>query len=128
MFTIVGIQPKGNQIWAVRSAWGNLLRPKLILEQQREGRALVSWVVHEVPNSYGWALLWGDAPEVSLDLRTGDTLAILGTNVGLGDVVAAVTSAFGVKPCGACKQRQEWLNKKVPKVWRSNSHPRAFKH
>ena len=33
---------------------------------------------------------------------------------GLGDVVAKVTSAVGVKPCGKCKKRQAKLNKVVP--------------
>lgn len=33
---------------------------------------------------------------------------------GLGDVVAAVTSAVGIKPCGGCKQRQALLNRAVP--------------
>lgn len=33
---------------------------------------------------------------------------------GLGDVVAAVTSAVGITPCGGCKQRQEALNRAVP--------------
>jgi hypothetical protein len=33
---------------------------------------------------------------------------------GLGDVVANVTSAVGIKPCGGCKQRQEKLNQLVP--------------
>ena len=33
---------------------------------------------------------------------------------GLGDVVAKVTSAVGVKPCGKCKERQAKLNKLVP--------------
>lgn len=33
---------------------------------------------------------------------------------GLGDVVAAVTSAVGIKPCGGCKRRQEALNGLVP--------------
>lgn len=33
---------------------------------------------------------------------------------GLGDAVARVTSAVGVKPCGGCKKRQEALNKMVP--------------
>jgi hypothetical protein len=28
----------------------------------------------------------------------------------LGDAVAALTTAVGVKPCGKCKQRQEALN------------------
>lgn len=33
---------------------------------------------------------------------------------GLGDVVAAATSAVGIKPCGGCKKRQEALNRLVP--------------
>jgi hypothetical protein len=30
--------------------------------------------------------------------------------MGLGDVVAAVTKAVGIKPCGGCKERQAALN------------------
>lgn len=33
---------------------------------------------------------------------------------GLGDVIAKVTKAIGIEPCDGCKDRQEWLNKKVP--------------
>ncbi len=33
---------------------------------------------------------------------------------GLGDVVAKVTSAVGIKPCGGCKERQAKLNKSFP--------------
>ena len=33
---------------------------------------------------------------------------------GLGDVVASVTSAVGIKPCGGCKERQAALNRLVP--------------
>ena len=33
---------------------------------------------------------------------------------GLGDVVASVTSAVGIKPCGGCNKRREALNKLVP--------------
>lgn len=33
---------------------------------------------------------------------------------GLGDVVAKVTTAIGIRPCGGCKKRQEQLNKAVP--------------
>jgi hypothetical protein len=29
---------------------------------------------------------------------------------GLGDSIAKVTKKVGVKPCGGCKKRQEWLN------------------
>lgn len=30
---------------------------------------------------------------------------------GLGDTIAKVTEAVGIKPCGSCKKRQEALNK-----------------
>lgn len=33
---------------------------------------------------------------------------------GLGDTIAKLTSAVGIKPCGGCKKRQEWLNKAIP--------------
>lgn len=33
---------------------------------------------------------------------------------GLGDTIAKVTSAVGIKPCGGCKKRQAKLNKRVP--------------
>lgn len=33
---------------------------------------------------------------------------------GLGDVLAKVTSAFGITPCQPCKLRQAWLNQKIP--------------
>lgn len=34
--------------------------------------------------------------------------------LGIGDTVAAVTTAAGIKPCGACKKRQAALNKATP--------------
>ena len=33
---------------------------------------------------------------------------------GIGDTVAAVTTAAGIKPCGGCKKRQAALNKATP--------------
>jgi hypothetical protein len=33
---------------------------------------------------------------------------------GIGDAVAAATSAAGIKPCGACKRRQAALNRLTP--------------
>jgi hypothetical protein len=33
---------------------------------------------------------------------------------GLGDTLAKITSAVGIKPCGGCKTRQEALNRLVP--------------
>ena len=32
---------------------------------------------------------------------------------GLGDTIAKVTTALGIKPCGGCKKRQEALNKLI---------------
>jgi hypothetical protein len=33
---------------------------------------------------------------------------------GLGDAIATVTTAMGIKPCGGCKDRQNALNAAVP--------------
>lgn len=33
---------------------------------------------------------------------------------GLGDTIAKMTSAIGIKPCGGCKERQKKLNEKFP--------------
>ena len=33
---------------------------------------------------------------------------------GIGDMVAKMTSAVGIKPCSGCKKRQAWLNKLFP--------------
>jgi hypothetical protein len=38
----------------------------------------------------------------------------IGGSRGLGDTIAKVTSAVGIKPCGGCKERQEKLNRLVP--------------
>jgi len=35
---------------------------------------------------------------------------------GLGDTVAKITSAVGIKPCGGCKERQVLLNRVLPYV------------
>lgn len=33
---------------------------------------------------------------------------------GLGDTIARITSAVGIKPCSGCKKRQEKLNAMFP--------------
>ena len=33
---------------------------------------------------------------------------------GLGDIIKRLTDAVGVPQCEGCKQRQQWLNDKVP--------------
>ncbi len=42
---------------------------------------------------------------------------------GLGDVVAKVTAAVGVQPCGGCKKRQAQLNYMVPFNWEHKAPP-----
>lgn len=37
--------------------------------------------------------------------------------VGLGDVIAAGTSAVGIKPCSPCEERRRRLNQMFP-LWR----------
>jgi hypothetical protein len=33
---------------------------------------------------------------------------------GLGSAVKEVTMALGVQPCGGCKKRADWLDRKFP--------------
>jgi hypothetical protein len=33
---------------------------------------------------------------------------------GLGDTIAKITSAVGIKPCGGCAKRQMYLNRLIP--------------
>lgn len=35
-------------------------------------------------------------------------------STGLGDTIAKITTALGIKPCGGCKKRQTWLNEHFP--------------
>jgi len=44
---------------------------------------------------------------------TNISVPFLHQSVGLGDAVARMTQAFGVKPCGGCQQRKEALNRRV---------------
>jgi pantoate kinase len=37
--------------------------------------------------------------------------ATIKRGVGLGDMIAKITSAVGIKPCKGCKKRQSWLNR-----------------
>jgi hypothetical protein len=38
---------------------------------------------------------------------------------GLGDVVASVTHAVGITPCGGCSERRQALNQIVPNPFKS---------
>jgi orotate phosphoribosyltransferase len=42
---------------------------------------------------------------------------------GIGDVIAKVTSAVGIKPCGGCKGRQRTLNRLFPFAWNKAANP-----
>lgn len=46
--------------------------------------------------------------------RQREVNKIINRSLGLGDTIAKATKAVGIKPCGGCKKRQAWLNKKVP--------------
>jgi hypothetical protein len=37
----------------------------------------------------------------------------LQTKDGLGDVIAQMTKAIGIKPCGSCEERRKLLNKLI---------------
>jgi hypothetical protein len=41
-------------------------------------------------------------------------VATMGPSRGLGDTIAKITSAVGIKPCGGCKKRQAALNERFP--------------
>ncbi len=43
--------------------------------------------------------------------------------VGLGDAVSRIAQAVGVKPCGGCAQRADWLNRHMIFVG-SNHRPK----
>ena len=47
-------------------------------------------------------------------MLTKQTVTAYSHSTGLGDTIAKMTKAVGVKPCGGCKKRQEILNKAVP--------------
>jgi len=52
----------------------------------------------------------GDVPE-DFNPDQGEESNVPQKSRGLGDTIAKATKAFGIKPCGACKKRQEKLNK-----------------
>lgn len=52
----------------------------------------------------------GHSPVTSLDKRAREPKK----SRGLGDTIAKLTKAVGIKSCGGCKKRQEALNKLVP--------------
>jgi hypothetical protein len=53
-----------------------------------------------------------EGPERTDELKA--KLIPLTVSRGVGDTIAKVTRAIGVKPCGGCKKRQEALNRIFP--------------
>ena len=39
---------------------------------------------------------------------------------GLGDVVASVTHAVGIRPCGGCQERRQTLNEILPNPFKAD--------
>lgn len=57
----------------------------------------------------------GTSEEVSESAKRAISISgVSNRSSGLGDTIAKVTSAVGIKPCGGCKKRQRQLNKLVP--------------
>ena len=46
--------------------------------------------------------------------KSDSEILMEGKSTGLGDTIAKITTKIGIKPCGACKRRQKFLNKKFP--------------
>lgn len=40
------------------------------------------------------------------------------SHYGLGDVIAGMTKAVGIKPCTPCQKRQQQLNGMLPRLFR----------
>jgi len=52
--------------------------------------------------------------ETHIRMTRDNWLAISGASRGLGDTIAKMTGAVGIKPCAGCKKRQAALNRIVP--------------
>jgi hypothetical protein len=49
-----------------------------------------------------------------MDLLDRGGSVVTSESQGLGDTIAKMTKAIGIKPCGGCTKRHEYLNKKIP--------------
>jgi hypothetical protein len=112
---ITGAEPRGNQVWIAKGKWSGL-GPGELLRQYRGEEKLSEWVVNSVPRPDDWVELWGDGPDDQLDLQAGDSLwvTVVEEPVGFGDVIAELTTMFGIPPCGSCEERKRWLNEHLP--------------
>jgi hypothetical protein len=54
------------------------------------------------------------ANRIYIDLEKEFADSVEGQSKGVGDTIAKITKAFGIKPCDACKKRQKKLNEKFP--------------
>lgn len=43
-----------------------------------------------------------------------DSAQVAVKSQGLGDTLTKITTAVGIRPCGGCKRRADWLNKAFP--------------
>ena len=73
----------------------------------------------QCPEADGWTCLKTGCPidpssKAGCPLGKWDKLLVIGPSRGLGDTVAKITAAIGIKPCGGCKGRQDALNRMVP--------------
>jgi hypothetical protein len=48
------------------------------------------------------------------DRGVGRVVTSSSSSRGLGDTIAKITNAVGIKPCGGCKKRQKKLNETFP--------------
>ena len=56
----------------------------------------------------------GKGEDIIHKATTGECPKMLFPSRGLGDTIAKITTAVGIKPCGGCKKRQAEWNEKVP--------------
>jgi deoxyribose-phosphate aldolase len=54
------------------------------------------------------------APDWECPFGVGPVGAKVAQSKGLGDTIAKITKAVGIKPCGGCAERQEALNALLP--------------
>lgn len=51
------------------------------------------------------------APELPTEIEIAAERAAAQRGMLAGDLLAALTTAIGIPPCGGCKQRKQWLNR-----------------
>lgn len=107
-----------DEFWAVEvQDWQSDVKPGQLVEQVR---GTVSVAIWEVVGELEDTLILAPTQPIVVDIRAEDGLdACIGgraSHLGLGDVVASVTKAFGFQPCAACEERRQKLNQLFPKI------------